>query len=426
MGMMSNGQHRLLVLGSLMEFIPLVERAKERGIFTIVCDGYADGPAKKFADKSYDIDVRKVQEIASVCKKESVDGIIGSFSDLLFEQITKIADCAGLKWYAKPDKLDFYREKDKAKALLTELGVRVPKNTQLYPDFKDCELDDLSFPLVIKPVNGYGSKGIFVVHSVSEIREFFADVSMRSSGDREKIQVEEYSTGHEYNIQTWLIDGKVYPLCFADRERNPQFGSAIPQLNRIVYPSQNQSTVMDKAVDVMQRFADAVGQTEGAMSMQFFYSNNDVEVCEIAGRMFGYENEMITFNSGLNVMDLLLDYVYDADAVRNTLVNHSLEDTKYCAGLYFVGIHGKTIVHQSVVRELAEDPHVLKTTMFYEDGETIDNFSSKPYLVRYYIGAQTRDELADVTQMFYDKMYVPATDGGRVDMPFILEQRGTL
>ena len=418
-----NRQHRLLISGSSAEFIPLVQYARARGIYTIVCDGYPDGPAKKIADKSYDVDVRNTEKTAEICRENGVDGIIGSFSDVLFEEITKIADLAGLRWYAKPDKLDFYREKDKAKALLAKLGIRVPKNTQLHSDFSDRELDGFSFPLVIKPVNGYGSKGIFVVHSISEIRDRFSQVATRSFGEREIIQVEEYSAGYEYNIMTWLVDGKVYPLGFADRERNPQSGSAIPQMNRIVYPSVNSATVLEKAVDVLQKFADAVGQTEGALSMQFFYHEDEVEVCEIAGRLFGQEHELITYNSGLDVIDLLLDYVYDPDAVKNTLVNHSLQNSRYCAGLYFVGIHGKTIENQNAVRELAKDPHTLKSILFYEDGETVGQYSNKPYLVRFCIGANTRRELADTTKMFYEKMYVPAVGGGRVDMPFVLEER---
>ena len=84
----TNDQHRLVVLGSLGEFVSLVEHAKDRGIYTIVCDGYADGPAKKVADKAYNIDVRNPEAIAQMCREEGVDGIIGSFSDLLFEQIT--------------------------------------------------------------------------------------------------------------------------------------------------------------------------------------------------------------------------------------------------------------------------------------------------------------------------------------------------
>ena len=74
-----------MILGSLGEFVELVKLSKKRGYYTVVCDGYKDGPAKAFADKSYCIDVRKTDEVAAVCKEEKIDGIIASFSDLLFE-----------------------------------------------------------------------------------------------------------------------------------------------------------------------------------------------------------------------------------------------------------------------------------------------------------------------------------------------------
>lgn len=416
----TNDQHRLVVLGSLGEFVSLVEHAKDRGIYTIVCDGYADGPAKKVADKAYNIDVRNPEAIAQMCREEGVDGIIGSFSDLLFEQITKVADLAGLRWYAKPDKLDFYREKDKAKALMTKLGIRVPKNTQIGSDFADSELDGFSFPLVVKPVNGYGSKGIYVVHSISEIRERFEMVSGRSSGQREMIQVEEYSQGREYNMMTWVVDGKVCPISIADREKNPQVGSALPTLNRLVYPAKAAVQIREEATAVLQKFADAVGQKEGALSMQFFYNEHGVEVCEIAGRLFGYEHELVTHCCGLDIEKLLLDYVYDPDAVRETMLNHSIAFEKCCAGLYFVGIQDKVIADQTSARELAQDSHVIESVLFYNEGETIDNYGPKPYLARYYLTAESQEEIDAVTQRFFDDMHIAATDGSDVNAKFIL------
>ena len=416
----TNDQHRLVVLGSLGEFVSLVEHAKDRGIYTIVCDGYADGPAKKVADKAYNIDVRNPEAIAQMCREEGVDGIIGSFSDLLFEQITKVADLAGLRWYAKPDKLDFYREKDKAKALMTKLGIRVPKNTQIGSDFADSELDGFSFPLVVKPVNGYGSKGIYVVHSISEIRERFEMVSGRSSGQREMIQVEEYSQGREYNMMTWVVDGKGCPISIADREKNPQVGSALPTLNRLVYPAKAAVQIREEATSVLQKFADAVGQKEGALSMQFFYNEHGVEVCEIAGRLFGYEHELVTHCCGLDIEKLLLDYVYDPDAVRETMLNHSIAFEKCCAGLYFVGIQDKVIADQTSARELAQDSHVIESVLFYNEGETIDNYGPKPYLARYYLTAESQEEIDAVTQHFFDDMHIAATDGSDVNAKFIL------
>ena len=84
-------QHRLVILGSMDEFVELVRRAQARGIYTIVCDGYENGPAKALADKSYLIDIRDVKAVAQMCADEKADGIVTSFSDIMFEYLVKIA-----------------------------------------------------------------------------------------------------------------------------------------------------------------------------------------------------------------------------------------------------------------------------------------------------------------------------------------------
>lgn len=413
-------KHRLLVLGSMTEFIELVKTSKDRGYYTIVCDGYKNGPAKAFADKAYDIDVRDVDAIAQMCLDERVDGIIGSFSDLLFEQITKIAAKAQLRWYAKPESLRYYREKNYTKGLLDQLGVHVPRNVKLSRDFKDSELDGFRFPLVIKPVNGYGSKGIFVIHSIDEIRSLFDQVTCRSNMD--DILVEEYSPGREYNMMTWVYDGKVYPISIADREKNPQKGRALPTLNRVVYPAKDIRRILPEATTVLQKFADAVGQREGALSMQFFYNEGGVEVCEIAGRLFGYEHEMVTICSGFSIENLLLDYVYEPEKVGQTMRGHSPIFDSSCAGLYFLGIQDKVIADMSVCRELARDPHVIESQLYYSEGEKIDNYGANPYLVRYYVKAPSRQEVDEVTERFFSRMRVTDASGDRIDVPFIMEK----
>ena len=64
--MSSDAWHRLLVLGSMDEFVPLVSKAHERGIYVVVCDGYENGPAKQVADARYDVDIRDYDAVADV------------------------------------------------------------------------------------------------------------------------------------------------------------------------------------------------------------------------------------------------------------------------------------------------------------------------------------------------------------------------
>lgn len=412
--------HRLVVIGSLKENVQLVKKARARGYYTIVCDGYHNGPAKAEADKACDIDVRNVEAISDMCIREGADGIIGSFSDLIFEKITEIARNTGLKWYLKPENIPQYREKNVAKSILADLGIRVPKFCLLHEDFRDEELAGFHYPLVVKPVNGWGSKGIFVAHSVDEIRAGYRQTASKATCT--DVEVEEFSDGREYNMTAWVTDGKVNVISIADREKNPMQGSGIPLLNRIVYPARNIRRICAEAAEVLQKFISVTGQKSGPLSMQFFYNRYGVEVCEIAGRLFGYEHEMVTICSGLDIEELLLDYVYDEDAVRRKLASHSPFFTKMCEGLYFVGKQGKVIRDQSVIDRLGQDPHVLETVKYYKDGETIDNYGPNPYLARYYIASDSREELDRIAEEFFEKMYVEDTDGGDCSERFILQR----
>ena len=58
-------------------------------------------PQKRSRDRAYDVDVREAPSLARYCRQEHVDAIITSFSDLLFENMVKAADLAGLKCYLR-------------------------------------------------------------------------------------------------------------------------------------------------------------------------------------------------------------------------------------------------------------------------------------------------------------------------------------
>ena len=413
-------RHRLVIIGSKSENVLLAKEAKRRGYYTIVCDGFEDGPAKEYADKAYTIDVRDTDTIVDMCKREEADGIIGSFSDLVFEEITLIAHKAGLKWYCSPERLPYYRYKDKQKQLLSSLGIHVPKSRLLQEEFCEEDLKGFAFPLVLKPVNGWGSKGIFVVNSFEELRSRYSDVRKYSYSSG--ILVEEYTKGHEYNTMAWIIDGVVVPLTVADREKTQVETGKIPFLSRIVYPARDYEKVYEECREVLQKFADANEQKNGIISMQFFYNENGVVVCEIAGRFLAFEYDMMKIFTGIELVDLLLDYVYEEEKIPEILMNfHPYETFKqYSTGLYFLAKDGEKIKDMSVAEELKKDPHVDAAYLFYQEGDVVDNIQ-RNYLVQYVLTADTREELDRVTEEFYDKMYVEGENGEDVAYHFEIE-----
>ena len=422
-------QHRLLILGSLGEFISLTKKSKERGYYTIVCDGYPDGPARAFADENYVIAVTNIQAIADLCKEKKVDGIITSFSDLLLECMVKIADRAGLPCYLKPDQLDWYRDKSATRALLSKLGLPSPKHT-LYPAMNesvevhseskqtddkqtDAKFSDMHFPMVTKPLDKYGSRGIYVIHNEEELKKFAPKAAAFS--DRKQILLEEYNDGFEFNMMTWVLEGKVHVISIADREKTAVDPNSIPISTRNIYPSRLYDRVADDATALLQSYIEKTGQMDGALSMQFFWKPEEgIQVCEIAARFFGYEHELTDTVFGFNMEELLLNSVYDRPALQRMLIRHDPQKP-LCHGavIYFQG-RELTIKDQSVPRALAEHPAVDKPWIFYKDGETVEEHGPNPYVALYYVHEESRKKLDEVTEEFYRRMTIPSIDGQEV------------
>lgn len=405
--------HRLMILGSMDEFVELVNAAKSRGIFTIVCDGYSDGPAKSVADLSLDIDVRNTSQIASACKELKVDGIIASFSDLLAECLVAIAHEADLPCYSTPDAFRPLRDKTLMKQMFADIGVPTPKSVELGEAFEDGDLAGLSFPCVMKPVNGYGSRGVYVVSSSEDIRRLYSDTASYSSSNR--ILVEAYNEGYEFNMMTWVLDGDPIILSIADREKSYEIPDAIPHVSRIVYPSRLLDDVLPEAKEIARRIANYVGICTGPLSMQFFYSpDSGIEVCEAAGRLFGYEHELIEYASGFSIEDLLLNYVYDQRAMQEQLLNHDPHHPRCSAGLYFHG-HERIIEDSSVVSSFSGEPEVREALVYYQAGDCVGHgVGAKPYVARIYLEANDRNRIDELTESLYQRAFVADTAGANV------------
>lgn len=406
-------KHRLLILGSLREFVQLIKLAQSHDIYTVVCDGYHNSIGKQYADKAYDIPVGNIDEIAELCQKEQIDGIITSFSDFLFECMVKIADKAHLKCYFVPEKLDLYRNKFEMKRMLDFLGISNAKYAIIQKDFSDSELDHLHFPLVSKPLDKYGSRGVMILYSIDEIRQFFDSICETS--EIKEVLLEEYHTGYEFNMMSWILDGKVHVLSIADREKTPIGRHEIPISTRNVYPSRFLSDVYEEAKNILQKVADYTNQTSGILSMQFFWKPGEpICVCEVAGRFLGYEHELIEYCSGLAVEELLLAYVYDEPHLRSLLNNYSPFFTKHAAVLYFHGKNGMTVENQSEAAALASLPQIEDYWQFYQSGETVIPHGPNPYVLRYYISDSSREKIDVVTSYIFEHAAVTDASGDSV------------
>ncbi|MEG2725987.1 MAG: hypothetical protein RR917_01875 [Eggerthellaceae bacterium] len=396
-------ENRLLILGSMDEFVPLVQRARARGVRTLVCDGYATGPARAYADEAYTIDVRNTAELTALCRARGINAAIASFSDILFEALCTLTHAAGLESYCSLEAMACLRKKDLMKAMLHDLGVATPKSCILSEGFSDDDVAAMVFPCVMKPLNGYGSHGVFVVHDVAALRARFAQTLAASPGAATALVLEEYDSGYEFNMITWVIDGVVHPISIADREKSPAPAGGVPPVSRIVYPSRFTADVCAQASAIAQKIADHLGLVDAPLCLQFFWQpGSEIRVCEAVGRLFGYEHELVTYGSGLVLEDLLLDMIYDKPALHRRVRAHALAHfTQPCCGLYFHGREG-IIANTHAAHAAFAHPAVVESLFYCDEGDTIaSGVGQKPYVARAYVQAATRDALDKASDQIF-------------------------
>ena len=149
--------------------------------------------------------------------------------------------------------------------------------------------------------------------------------------------------------------------------------------------------------------------------MQFFWKPGcPVSVCEIAGRFFGYEHELVEYCSGLAMEDLLLDYVYDESNIPKRLLEHSPRFSNCCAVLYFHGKNGMLVEDQTKADALSALPGVKEYWSFYKKGEQIVSHGKNPYVTRYYITCKDRREADRLTQEIFEQIKVLSPAGENI------------
>ena len=400
--------NRLLILGSSEEFTKMTKFAVDRGIYTVVVDGSHDGEAKKYADKAYDVDISNIDGINQIIRYEKIDHILTSFSDNLFEYMIRYSSQNGLFCNCSVDKVDYLRDKFMMKQMLNELGIPNKKGQILKLDqFSEADVN-LQYPFVVKPVDGWGSKGVHIVNNFQQL----CDIATESASFAKKdslILLEELNIGYEMNIMSWIKDGGVTFLEFSDREVYGGSEKEIPHYSRIIHPAFYREKIIERVREYLKKVADYIGLNEGPLSTQLFYNpqNDEISIGEIVGRFFGFEQDLAEIINKVNVNTLLLNMAYDSKANEEEIKKYEAPDKHYSAVIYVKSKPG-IVRDLGNAKRLLEHKNVYRATVYAYPG--VDT-SKIPLLAAIYARFDTRQEADTFTLKIYDEFYVPDLNG---------------
>lgn len=327
-----------VIAGGLPQ-IELLKQLHERGITTVLADGNDNALAKPYADIFYCIPIFDINAVKEVAINEKVDFIITVCADQVLLVVAQVSEMLGLPFYIDYETAQKVSDKQKMKAIFKEYGIPTSEYVQL-EKFDPEAVKHLRFPLVVKPVDAYSSKGVRKAETMEELALFYkeAEEISRSNG----VIVEEYCKGEEISVDAFVENGKARILCVSNSEKIKDDGRFVIFRGR--FPVHTSEIVLKKIETVVQKIADAFGLVNAPLLVQLIDCGDDISVLEFCARTGGNMKWLlIKYSCGVDVISAAIDLslgiqptINPAPAKDNIVVN----DFIYCTPGVFSRLEG--------------------------------------------------------------------------------------
>ncbi|MCB1322646.1 MAG: alpha-hydroxy-acid oxidizing protein, partial [Leptospiraceae bacterium] len=297
-------QRNIIIIGGGTLQVPLIETILGMGLNPCVFDMSMDAPGMKLAGRAIKMSTRDidgcVREARLLHNSVPIHGVITAGTDAS-RAVAAIAGALELPGIRYAD-AEAASNKVLMRKRLRKHGVPVP---DFYPVWSVKEareaMDELQFPLVIKPADNMGARGVIKIERREDIYAAFRH-ARRNSPTGEMI-LEEYMPGPELSIDalSWN-DGRARLITgIADRiiAREPYFIELGHNM-----PSAMTPDILEQASAVMFAAMDALGLHTGAAKGDLKVTPDGIKIGEVAARLSGGYMSSHTYpmHSGVNVL----------------------------------------------------------------------------------------------------------------------------
>ncbi|HLW06899.1 MAG TPA: ATP-grasp domain-containing protein [Marinilabiliaceae bacterium] len=302
---MSKGsKSKIAIIGASYLQLPLYLKAKELGIETIGFSWAIGAVAKKYCSKFYEISTTEKEQILEICKAEKIDGILTIATDIAVPTVNYIASKMGLIGNSQRSGLLATNKFEMRKAF--------KKNNINSPAFfKVSRIEDLSqienklkYPVIVKPVDRSGSKGITKVSEQNQLKS--AVVRAISEAISKTAIIEHFVVGNEISVECISYKGQHNLLAITDKVT-----SGPPHFVELEHhqPS-NLSKELQTRVEQMTKAAlNALEIEYGASHSEFIITPDDVYITEVGARMGGdfIGSDLVYLSTGYDFLQGIID-----------------------------------------------------------------------------------------------------------------------
>lgn len=294
---------KIVIIGANEFQEPLIRKAGELGLQTHVFAWEQGAVGAEYADCFYPISIVEKEKILEVCQRLKPDAIASIGSDLAGITVQYVAEALGLPCNTGRC-IDKATNKFQMRRAFREAGIPTPQFV-LADKETDWERVSLDYPVIVKPTDRSGSRGIRKVYQPTGLREA-VELAAEQSFEKKAI-VEGFLEGEEYSLENISYLGKHWNLAVTKK-----FTTGAPHYIEVghIEPSGLSGEMEQKLVKEVFRALDALEITMGASHAEVKLSaDGRVQIIEIGARMGGdcIGSHLVQLSTGYDYVGMVID-----------------------------------------------------------------------------------------------------------------------
>lgn len=273
---------KALVLCGGIPQAALIEELKRRGIYTILADRNPNVMARPYADEFFPVSVLDVEAVRNLAVEQKADMVLTVCADQVLLVQAQVSEELGLPCYIDYKTAKDVSSKELMKKVFVENKIPTPKHV-IMGEFDGDKIKELEFPIIVKPVDSYSSRGVRKVFNINDFKSAF-ETAIEISRTNTAV-VEEFVEGEELTVDVYIEDGQAHVLCISNIDKIPDNDRFV--ICRTRYPAQITDDVKEQVEAVAEQIARAFNLKNSPMLIQMITDGKSVSVVEFCARTGG-------------------------------------------------------------------------------------------------------------------------------------------
>lgn len=368
-----NKQKRVMLLGGNYFQMTATKAAKELGYYVISVDYLPDNPAHQYADEYHNVSTVDREAVLELARSLDIDGIVSYASDVSAPTAAYVATALGLP--TNPlESVEILTNKKRFRDFLRENDFAVPAG-ECFLEREDALafFEKMPKPMIVKPTDASGSKGVHKVHTKEEFLYAWEDAKKYSRNNA--IFVEQFieKSGYEIDADSFLVDGEFAYFGVMDQHNDLNCNPYAPV--GLSGPSVLPQDRIETAKNELTRLMRLLGMTMGAYNIEYIFDNaGRFYLLEVGPRNGGnLITDTIKCGTGID----LAKYTLMA-AVGESCAQLRQKPFETCVSSYIVHAMEDGVYKDLWISDEIKDD-ILRLDMFVKPGEQVRKFDNASY-----------------------------------------------